>query len=68
MSTESEHIDLNRWMGTRVEFNEYFGIDEPPPPPPDLEARVAANEANIAELRRNQQKLVEWAKKQGDKP
>jgi hypothetical protein len=30
MGTESEHIDLNRWMGTRVEFNEYFGIDEHP--------------------------------------
>jgi GH25 family lysozyme M1 (1,4-beta-N-acetylmuramidase) len=69
VGAESERIDLNRWMGTRVEFNEYFGIDEPPPPPPpDLEARVAANEANIAELRRNQQKLVEWAKKQGYEP
>jgi len=69
VGAESERIDLNRWMGTRVEFNEYFGIDEPPPPPPpDLEARVAANEANIVELKRNQQKLVEWAKKQGYEP
>jgi GH25 family lysozyme M1 (1,4-beta-N-acetylmuramidase) len=69
VGAESYRIDLNRWMGTRVEFIEYFGIDEPPPPPPsDLEARVAANEQAIAELRQTLQKLVEWAKKQGYEP
>jgi GH25 family lysozyme M1 (1,4-beta-N-acetylmuramidase) len=69
VGAESPRIDLNRWMGTRVEFNEYFGIEEPPPPPPsDLEDRVAANEEAIIELSETLQKLEEWAKTQGYKP
>jgi len=68
LGAESERIDLNRWMGTRAEFMEYFGIDGPPPPPPDLESRVAANEEAITRLEETLQKLEEWAKKQGYKP
>jgi GH25 family lysozyme M1 (1,4-beta-N-acetylmuramidase) len=63
----SQRIDLDRWMGTREEFAQYFGVDQPAPPPPpsDLEARVAANEKSIAELGDSLRKLVEWAKDQG---
>jgi GH25 family lysozyme M1 (1,4-beta-N-acetylmuramidase) len=70
VGAESDRIDLNRWMGTRVEFNEYFGIDEPPPTPPpnDFEARVKANEEAIAELKASLAKLVAWAEEQGYEP
>jgi GH25 family lysozyme M1 (1,4-beta-N-acetylmuramidase) len=69
VGAESQRIDLNRWIGTRDEFNDYFNLDEPPPPPPpDLEARVAANEAAIAELKGRLNHLVEWAEDQGYEP
>ncbi len=63
----STRIDLNRWMGTRQEFIQYFGIEQPMPPPPpnDLVARVTANEKSITELKENLKKLVAWAKDQG---
>ena len=45
-------------MGTREAFIEYFNVEEPPPPPPsELEKRVAANEAAIADLTRRVEKL-----------
>ncbi len=31
--TTLKRIDLNRWMGTREEFNELMGIEPEPPPP-----------------------------------
>jgi hypothetical protein len=31
--TTLKRIDLNRWMGTREEFNELMGIEQPEPPP-----------------------------------
>jgi GH25 family lysozyme M1 (1,4-beta-N-acetylmuramidase) len=55
VGAESSQIDLNRWMGTREEFVEYFNV--PPQPPSDLEKRVAANEAAIADLIRRVEAL-----------
>lgn len=59
VGAESAQIDFNRWMGTHEEFIAYFNVEEPPPPAPpaDLEKRVAANEAAIADLTRRVEKL-----------
>jgi GH25 family lysozyme M1 (1,4-beta-N-acetylmuramidase) len=69
VGAESYRIDLNRWMGTKEEFHDYFGVEEPPPPPPsDLEARVAANEEAITKLQDRFNHLVDWAEEQGYEP
>lgn len=63
MGAESAQIDFNRWMGTREEFNAYFDVEEPQPPI-DLEKRVAANEAAIADLTRRVEKLEQAGESQ----
>ena len=44
----------------RGEFNAYFNVEEPQPPL-DLEKRVAANEAAIADLARRVEELEQGA-------